>query len=737
MFGQLKGIVLDAVSRAPLPFANVVTNTGKTTFSGYSGDFIILDLSAADTLVKVSYVGYQSTELRIDSVGLLLVKLIPETIPINEITVASGFLGNHLKSITGHINILLEEEFDLRQLENVASYLNTLPGVFMASGSSNTNKLSIRGIGSRTLYGTNRIKMYLNDIPITSADGITSPEDIDVNRLVKMEVLKGPSSALYGSGLGGSVHMQTNNASNVSGYSYGMQYGSYGFMSMTPALTYATDALQLNTSFTYTHANGYRQNSKYIRKSGIVTGSYTKNRHFLSCTFLVSDLYSGIPSSVDYETFMNSPRNAATNWLNTKGYEKYTKLTAGIAYKRLFAGLFKIKSVMFTNYTDGYERRPFNTLDDEMVNGGIRGYIEYSNNTFASILGTEYMLESYHWNIYETITDSQEALTAKYSERRHSADFFQLNTFKPNDRLSFEMGINLNLLKYKLMDQFNADSTNRSGQYTYSPDVSPKMGVNYAFSSNYNLYFSVSKGFSPPTVEETLLPEGTINDGLKPETGWNIELGARGQLLDKSLFFDFSVYRIMLRNLLVNKRVAEDVFTGLNAGKTNHFGLEVNLNYKLRQGNKSDRFQLDAITSFWTSINQFMVFNDDGIDYAQKYLPGIPAYSLYAKLKMQFKFHAGIVLEYRSVGRQYLNDANTGTYGDYGLVSLNLSYKREFKKEHSALVFFGIENLLNCRYASMILVNAPSFGANQPRYYYPGNPIQFQIGLRITNISGK
>lgn len=732
VYGQLQGIVVDASSKTPLPFANVVTNTGITAISGYSGDFLLQGLTSSDTSVLITYIGYQTQGARIDSISFLYISLVPQSVPLNEITVTSGIAANHLKSITGHINVLDDGELNLRRHENVATYLNTLPGIYMASGSTNTNKLSIRGIGSRTLYGTNRIKMYLNDIPVTSADGITAPEDIDVNSIVRMEVLKGPSSALYGSGLGGSVHMYTSKAvAEGVDYKYSVQYGSFGQMNISPGITYTKGAIQLHGNFTYAAADGYRQNSAYKRKSGLFTATYTRNQNFVSATFAITDNYSRIPSSVDYETYRDTPERAAANWLNIRGYEDYTRIAAGITYRKLFAGSFKTKTTVFSNYSDGYERRPFNILDDDMLSGGLRAYIEYSNNRFSSIAGTEYMLESYRWKIRETQALLQGALLAKYTERRSSADFFQLNTFKPNNHVSFEFGMNINLLRYKLTDQF-ADSVDDSGSFSYSPEFSPKAGINYSLNQNSNLYFSVSRGFSPPTVEETLLPEGTINPDLKPETGWNIELGTRGQLLTQSFYYDISVYQIMLRNLLVNKRVTEDIFTGINAGKTSHYGLEVNLNYQLRPDTVRNRFQLSAATSFWTSLNKFDEFTDDGKDYANNHLPGIPSYSYYARLRMEFRFHAGIEAEYRHLGKQFMNDANTATYTNYGLLSLNLFYKRLIRNKHTAIFFVSIENLLNTRYASMILVNAPSFGANQPRYYYPGYPRQFKVGVRIT-----
>ena len=45
------------------------------------------------------------------------------------------------------------------------------------------------------------------------------------------------------------------------------------------------------------------------------------------------------------------------------------------------------------------------------------------------------------------------------------------------------------------------------------------------------VFATISHGFSPPKLEETLLPDGLINDEIEPETGWNYEIGSRGKFI--------------------------------------------------------------------------------------------------------------------------------------------------------------------------------------------------------------
>ena len=70
--------------------------------------------------------------------------------------------------------------------------LNRVSGVYMHSGALNTNRITIRGIGNRSPFSTTKIRAYLDDIPLTSGDGETTIEDIDLSLINEVKVWKGP-----------------------------------------------------------------------------------------------------------------------------------------------------------------------------------------------------------------------------------------------------------------------------------------------------------------------------------------------------------------------------------------------------------------------------------------------------------------------------------------------------------------------------------------------------------------
>jgi iron complex outermembrane receptor protein len=268
--------------------------------------------------------------------------------------------------------------------------------------------------------------------------------------------------------------------------------------------------------------------------------------------------------------------------------------------------------------------------------------------------------------------------------------------------------------------------------------------LNYSLSDYFNIYASVGHGFSPPSLEETLLPEGETNTELRPESGWTYDAGFRGNLLESRLYYDLGIYYIRLQDLLLIERITEDQFIGLNAGKTEHYGLEFYLRYRLVQGSEnrghsllftssmtfSENQFLDSSMTF--SENRFLDFVNDNVDYSGKELPGIPSLIMNYGLDYRFREHWKINFNFNIFGRQFMNDENTRLYKGHELLHIRSSYDNlKINDSFSLNVYLGINNLLNKKYASMILVNAPSFGGSQPRYYYPGNPRNFVAGIKL------
>ncbi len=287
----------------------------------------------------------------------------------------------------------------------------------------------------------------------------------------------------------------------------------------------------------------------------------------------------------------------------------------------------------------------------------------------------------------------------------------------------------LNHISYNLTDLYGANG-DQSRKRDFPVIVSPRIGLNYAASDRLAVYASVEHGFSMPSPEETLLPAGDVNPDIKSEQGMQYETGARFNFFGKAVEADVSLYWIELKNLLVTKRITEDIFTGMNAGKTRHQGFELLLRSRIFDFNCFPG-KLNSTFSYTFSRNRFIDFTDDGNTYDGNDLPGIP--DQYAQLQFSWnpvkKLQVFTHLQYN--GNQYLNDANTLKYEGYFLVNLKIATHFQIRKAGSFHVYAGVNNLTNTHYASMLVVNALGFGGSEPRYYYPGLPRHIYTGIEF------
>lgn len=656
-----------------------------------------------------------------------------DTIELEDVTIGVLPFREGSLEATGALFQMNFDEINSAGLFTSSDLINLAPGVHMAQGTLNTQRLVIRGVGSRTPYNTNRIRAYLDDIPLTTGDGVSTLEDIDVASIGRLVILKGPSSALYGAGLGGIVRF-TSPYPGQPGFSASLhsEFGSFRSRKYGLTATYKKDKWALAGGLSTNSTDGYRENSEYKRTNAFLNARRFGKVHTLSLTLHLVKLYAEIPSSLNESDFMDNPELAGGTWGQIKGYEEYLKLLGGISLESELNRNLKNRLTLFTTTSDPFERRPFNTLDDQSFNLGIREYIEFSIGKTKVQAGFEYFHEWYKWQIYETLPETSGMLLADHEETRRYLNGFILGQWRPGDRLLVDAGLNLNLLNYSLHTNFRSDSTDQSGNYRYKPVLSPRLGISYRHRGQIWTYATAGSGFSAPSLEETLLPEGQVNEELKPESGWNLELGNRGQFFAGQLRYELSLYSIFLKDMLVTQRITEDIFTGSNAGRARNTGIELSVSGSLKPESQSSPYNASLSIAYNLSNNRFVDFVDDGADYSGNILPGIPVQEIRGELTGSIAdFHLSFQHSY--TGRQWMNDANDQLYEGYHLSHLRLSWTLRIPSSPFQVVCnAGIRNLFNVHHASMILINAPSFGASAPRYYYPGSPRQFHLGLRFT-----
>src|SRR5665648_435279 len=542
---QFNGKVLDAETDWPVSAFTIWADSTEYHFSDGTFELQTSDLTS---LLIFKAEGYYSFSLSVSSGKTnLQIHLIPENVTIQEVTVKAFNSEKRLRDTPGSIGLINNRQLLQEPSFTLAPSVNKVAGIWMQSGSINTNRMTIRGIGTRSPYGSNKIRAYYGDIPLTNGVGETTLEDLDLEQIADIEIIKGPASGFYGSGLGG-VLLFNPLTPVKSQFAQQVSIGSFQTIKYTAKIAIAGSNAGHSLVYSRIHSDGYRENNATNRHNLTWTSSVTKNKTKIDLLAAFIKMDAFIPSSVDLKTFQDTPEKAAANWAATRGYEDYTKAFGGISVQQLLNKNWLAKISTFGSFNKNNELRPFNILQEKNHYLGFRSVLEKKytsgNSTFRLIFGDEYFNENYSWQTLQNNNRAAGNLLSDNQEFRRYNNVFFLTDLNFHEQFLISFGLNWNQTSYNYDDHFLADG-DQSGNHQFNPVVSPRLAATWIISEKLRLFSVFSHGFSPPTLEETLMPGGQRNTSIKPETGWNHELGIKA-FLSKMLSVEVSAYYICL-----------------------------------------------------------------------------------------------------------------------------------------------------------------------------------------------
>jgi iron complex outermembrane receptor protein len=733
--GQVKGKIVDAATGEGVEKAMIISGA-KGAVSGSDGTFV----TDASEYLSVEAAGYATLVVKADTLKPMHIRINPLSYDLSEVSVTAYHTPGKLKSLPGAVSII--DPGPSRELEhNLVSPLSSAPGVYVQEASPGTMKLTLRGIGSRYPYGTKKIKLYLDEIPLYSAEGETYFDDINPEFISRMEVLRGPASGIYGASLGGAVLLYPERP----GYGKTEAWlsnsaGSFGYLKNSAGFMGGTFNRDIHLSVARIQSDGFRQNDEYLRKS-FMLNYHRRFSEKLNGNLLLSgsSVNAQIPSSIDSATLVSNPTAAAPSWLKTRGSKDPERILAGLKLNYRPSETVDLTGSLFGTYRTNEENRPFNFLNETGSSYGVRLLARYSgkirNSSYRLVAGSNLFFEKYK----SSISGNPGGLGLKGDLMQKGRQFiYQADVFAQAEwrfaAFSLTAGVDVNASGFTFRDLYSSDTLDQSGYYDFQPVTSPRLAFSWDPSNAVSVYAAINHGFTIPSLSETQTPLGLINRDIKPEKAWSFEAGNRLSLFEGATFVDLAMYYMRVSKLIVPQRVAEDFYVGMNAGASLHRGIEIAVQQRLfgtMDPQEPSPFAAAANLSYSINRFSFQDFTLDGNDFSGNRLPGMPAQFFTGSVELRAFKGFSSEWEFSSSGKIPLDDFNRRYAESWTVLNAGAGYAFEIGKKLEISALLKINNITNTRYASMVVVNAPGTETSPPRYYYPGMPRWFSVGVRV------
>lgn len=532
-WSQVEGTIIEKETSEPIYGAKIVASTGEKALSDLEGNFTITPASYPVTLV-ISAQTFDTDSLIVERAGKIQIRL-GKPQELTTVVVTSGRRGQDVEDVPISMEILKPELIDNKGLANLEEAVDQSPGVYAMDG-----QVSIRG-GSGFAYGAgSRVLLLWNGIPIISGDaGDAKWNAVPMESASQVEVLKGASSVLYGSGALNGIISLTERLPTLDGETrVKVQSGIYDNPRRsslqwwsTPPTFHQAEAfygkMYKNVGFSVA-ANGY-SNPGY--KQG-----EQEDRGRLSGTFYfrpekMKDLKAGFSTNIQFQktanfiiwesdSFAYTPSGGADTTLEESTLTYQNGIRFNIDPYVKYVDKNRNLHVLKTRY--------YLVKNDNITNKGqsSTSAVSYADYQFQKKWGAKTVLTSgfsYIRNdVVSTLFDNHFSNNAAlYSQIEYSLD-----------KLDLTGGVRM---EYFDQDGIQGDSELRLGQDSASTTlpVYPivRLGAHYELAKHSHLRASFGQGIRYPAVAERYVNTNVgslnvfANPNLTRETGWAAEIG--------------------------------------------------------------------------------------------------------------------------------------------------------------------------------------------------------------------
>ena len=643
-----------------------------------------------------------------------------------------------------------EQLRDARLQVNLSESLGAVPGLQVQNRQNYAQdlQLSIRGFGARSTFGVRGVRIYVDGIPATLPDGQGQTSNIDLGSADRIEVLRGPFSALYGNSSGGVVQVFTESGEGAPKLDLSVAGGSFGTWRAGAKASGASGAIDWLLSTSRFQTDGWREHSAARRdlanaKLGVQLDDGSRLTLIANSVRLAAQDPLGLTQA---QAALN-PRSAAlaTQYDTRKTVEQ---TQAGLLYERRIDADHDLRLMVYggERRTTQFQAIPAAAQANPLQSGGVIGLqrdyagldarwtarLQLAGRPFELVAGLAWDALREQRRGYEDFVGPAAAPWLGVQGRLRRDERNDVSNLDPYlqtrwrfaDRWTLEAGVRHSAVRFDSQDRYvvgaNGDD---SGAARYRQAL-PVAALRFAATPTLSLYATAGRGFETPTLNELSYRPGGLaglNFALRPAVNDSVEVGAKARLAGGLL--TAALFRTRTSGEIVTDTNIGGRATFQNAGHTRRDGFE------LGWTNESAGHWRTQLAWTWLDARYGDAFCSPSpcaagnAVAAGNLIPGIAKQSIFAAFGYAPPEGWRAGAELRALGRLQANDANTASAPGYAVAALHAGYLRRWER-WEVNAFARIDNLLDRRVIGSVIVNE-----GNARYFEPAPGRTWTAGL--------
>jgi len=648
---------------------------------------------------------------------------------LEEIIVTATRLETALNRVPAAVSVIGIDDIQLaRQQLALDEALSRVPGLFLQNryNFAQDLRISIRGFGARAAFGIRGVKILVDGIPETLPDGQGAVDSIDIGSARQIEVIRGPSSSLYGNASGGVVSIVSEGGPETPFATARLSTGAYDFRKIQVKTGGQTGRMDYLMSLSDMEIDGYREHSEAenLQFSGRFNFDLGNDANFLAVVNHTDQPISNDPGGINATDAAAAPRSARDANVTFDAGEALEQTRVGFVYTLPFSDAHELAVRTYHVSRDFANKLPFTgggavEIDRAFTGGGVSYTYSGMFNAMPNrlIVGLDFDDQDDDRRRFDNLLGTLGPLAFDQNEHVESLGLFVQNQLTLSDTIDLSFGLRFDEVKFTATDRFLSDG-NDSGSRTLD-DVSPMLGIVAELTPDLTIYGTLSTAFETPTTTEFSNPTGGggFNLALEPQQATSVEIGLRGRLGQRATY-ELAAFTIDVEDELIPFETVDREFFA-NAGESDRTGIEFSI-----QAEPVDNLSLTV--SYTYSDFEFKQFvNNDGDNFGGNVVPGTPEHMLFGEAIYSLPSGAFAALDMLHVDDMFANNANTAVSESYTLSNFRVGIEATMGP-FIASPFIGINNLFDESYNSNLRINA--FGG---RYFEPGPDRNIYAGIEL------